>query len=510
MIALKCSFSAIVVSCMVLSASNLFAAASSDTTKHWVGTWAASAYQATSNTPSKALTNNTFRQIVRVSIGGDTVRVKFSNITCGKAISLKSATIAVSPDGTKSAVNASTITPLKFKGDSTVTINAKSEVYSDPVAFSLTPSMRLAITTYYGDCASSSDMTFHYGSRGNSYWTDGDKTASADFSSSTAIPMWFTICAVDVVAPKTAGAVVCFGNSITDGYGLTDGKQNRWTDVFSEKLLKNPATAQVGVLNEGIGATNVLSAGNGADPGTKRFQPDVLDQAGVRWIIIFYGVNDIGGASSDISNNLTGAFKSMVATAHAKNIKVYGATITPFNGFSYFSPAHEQIRQNVNKWIRTAGNYDGVIDFDKVLADPNDETSILASLVNTSSKVHPSVDGYKAMGESIDLKLFTDSTQTGANLLNGQKNIGYTLGKIYSNPINGNAMIPFELPREAFVSLKVFSMLGKEIAELAGRNFPSGRHTVEFESKNLIKGMYLFSIKADEFAASRKMILPVH
>lgn len=502
------SFLVLFGTCILLNSLNIFAQSSTDSTKHWVGTWAASAYKVneTKNQPSKTLTNNTYRQIVRVSIGGDTLRVKFSNITCAKPITLKSVTIARSPDGTKCPVDASTIKQLKFKGDSTVTIDAKSEVFSDPIAFNLTPSMRFAITTFYGDCQSSNDMTFHYGCRGNSYWTEGNKTASANFSSSTQIPMWYTISAVDVLAPKTAGAVVCFGNSITDGFGLTDGTQNRWTDVFSEKLLANPATTQVGVLNEGIGGTNVLSASNGADPGTTRFQPDVLNQTGVRWIILFYGVNDIGNSSSDITSTLTNAYKSMVTAAHTRNIKVYGGTITPFKGDKYYSASHEQIRQNVNKWIRTAGNFDGVIDFDKVLQSPSHPDSMQASLTN--GWLHPSVAGYKAMGESIDLKLFAlDSVPSRTFELENHN--GYSLGAIYSNHSNGNPMISFELPQTTFVSLKVYSILGTEIAELAGKNFSSGKHSVEFANKNLAKGMYLYSIKAGEFSASRKMIVPV-
>ncbi len=496
------SFTAIVASCIALGSFSLFAASGADSTRHWVGTWASAPYEAGSNTPPSALTNNTYRQIVRVSIGGDTLRVKFSNITCANAVTIKSANIALSTDGTKSAVDATTIKELKFSGNATVTINAKSEVYSDPVAFHLTPSMRLAITTYYGQCQTSSDMTFHYGSRTNSYLLTGDKTTSADFAGSTAVERWYTISTVDVVAPKDAGAVAVLGNSITDGYGLSGGLQNRWTDIFSETLLKNPATAQVGVLNLGIGATNVLSASNGAKSGVDRFKHDILEQSGVRWIIIFYGVNDINGGAS--ASSLTNAFAKFVADGHAKNIKVYGATITPFNGHSYYTAAHEAVRRDVNKWIRTPGNFDSIIDFDKIVRDPADTTKFLAAYKNDG--LHPNVAGYKKMGESVDLTLF--ATPTSANPIKEVKNRSYALGELFANPINGNTMVSFEILNEGFVSLKVYSILGKEIAELAGRKFASGKHTVEFGNQNLPKGMYLFSIKAGEFSDSRKMVLP--
>lgn len=488
----------IAICLLVICTFNIFA----DSEKHWVGTWAASAYKATSNTPSNSLSNNTLRQIVRVSIGGDTLRIKFSNITCAKAISIKSVTIARSPDGTKCPVDAATIKQLKFKGDSTVTIGAKSEVYSDPIAFNLTPSMRLAITIYYGDCQSSSDMTFHYGCRGNSYWAEGNKTASADFTNTT-IPMWFTICSVDVLAPSTAGAVVCFGNSITDGYGLSEGKQNRWTDMFSEKLLANPATAQVGVLNEGIGATNVLTASNGAEAGITRFQPDVLNQSGVRWIIIFYGVNDIGASAS--ANSIIAGYQTLIKAAHEKNIIVYGATITPFGTYSNTSyTSHEDVRNSVNVWIRTKGNFDGVIDFEKVIQDPSASKNLLSKY--SKDGLHPNADGYKLLGESIDLSLFKIS-DVPSNSARHAKMFGCSENLTFST-INGKTMLSFEIPNNAFVSLKAYSLLGKEIAELAGRNFSAGEHSVELKNDNLTNGKYIYTIKADGFTASSKMVFP--
>ncbi len=378
--------------------------ASSD--KHWVGTWACAPYRAESNLPpSPGLSNNTLRQIVRVSIGGDTVRVKFSNITCATPVTIKAANIARSPDGTKSPVDASTITELKFDGNSTVTINSKSEIYSDPAAFKLTPNMRLAITIYYGQCQSSADMTFHYGSRTDSYLLQGDKTSSADFSGAAKVERWYTISAVEVWAPNTASAVAVIGNSITDGYGLSGGLQNRWTDAFSERLLANEATKEVGVLNLGIGATNVTSASNGAQSGVDRYKHDILEQSGVRWVIIFYGVNDINGGKT--ANDIINGFKKMISDTRQKDtsIKVYGATITPFNGHSYYTADHEKVRSQVNSWIRTPGNFDGCLDFDKAIRNPNDTTKLQAAYSN--DWLHPNAAGYKALGESIDLKMFT-------------------------------------------------------------------------------------------------------
>lgn len=493
-------FPVLVASSIVLFSLNSSTQAQSSE-KKWVGTWACAPYSTTDkNPPTSSLNNNTFRQIVRVSIGGDTLRVKFSNITCANAVTIKSANIAVSPDGTKSAIDASTKKELTFNNNADVTINAKSEVYSDPVAFDLKPSQRIAITIYYGNCQTSSDMTFHYGSRTNSYLLTGDKTSSADFSGATAMERWFTISSIDVLAPKKAAAVAVIGNSITDGYGLSGGLQNRWTDAFSEKLLANQATQQVGVLNLGIGATLVTSASNGASSGVDRFKHDVLTQSGVKWVVIFYGVNDINANVS--AGGIEDGIKKMIADVREKDntIKVYGATLTPFKGNSYFSDAHEAIRRDLNKWIRTPGSFDGFLDFDKVVRDPNDTLAYLAKYKNDG--LHPNAEGYKAIGQSIDVNLFTDieATDHSAN----QKS--YTKENMNVNYCNGNTIIQFEIPHESFVSLRVYSLLGKELSELAGKNFSSGKHTMVVKDKTIPKGMYVYSLKADEFSASRIMI----
>jgi lysophospholipase L1-like esterase len=484
---------------MVLSSLNLFAQTSGE--KQWVGTWACAPYRAESNTPPSSLANNTLRQIVRVSIGGDTLRVRFSNITCATGVAIKSANIAVSPDGTKSPVTASTITPLSFNGEAGVNIASKAEVYSDPVAFNLTPNMRLAITIYYGQCQTSADMTFHYGSRTNSYILSGDKTTSADFSGATVVERWYTIYAVEVWAPKSSAAVGVIGNSITDGYGLSGGLQNRWTDMFSENLLKNPATAQVGVLNLGIGATLVTGASNGAESGVNRYKHDVLGQPGVRWVIIFYGVNDINGGKT--AGNITDGIKKMITDTRAKDpgIKVYGATITPFNGHSYYSSAHESVRSQVNAWIRNPANTDGCIDLDKAVRNPSDTTKLQQAYSN--DWLHPNAAGYKAMGEYIDRNLFIPDTKA----TKASDRIRNAAEALFSHQANGATMITFELPHETFVSLKVYSILGKDVAELAGRKFSSGRHTVEFKGTNRANGMYVCSLVTGKISISRKLIV---
>jgi lysophospholipase L1-like esterase len=490
------------VSCIIVFISlNLFAQSSSDSTKKWVGTWSCAPYAVGSgNTPpSPYLANNTLRQTVRVSIGGDTLRVKFSNRTCATAVTMNSVNIAVQTKD--SSIDVSTIKQLNFSGKASVTMNAGATVTSDPVAFNLTANMHLAITIYYGQAASSADMTGHVGSRTNSYILAGDHTSSASFSGSTIVAHWYTINTIEVVSSQSASAVAVLGNSITDGYGLSGGLQNRWPDMFSQALLKNSATANVGVLNLGIGGTNV--AGTGATTGATRYQQDILDQSGVRWIIIFYGINDIcsSGTSAD---TIIAAYKKMITAAHVKNIKVYGATITPVNGNSYYSAAHEAVRSTVNKWIRTTGNFDAYIDFDKTIRNPDDTTKLQAAYEN--DWLHPNAAGYKLLGESIDPDLFTQAVK----ITEAADKKRYSVGEIYSNHFRDHTTITFEIPHEAFVSLKIYSIPGKEIAELAGKSFSSGKHMVEFNTKNLAKGMYLYSIKIDNVSSVRKFIFPVY
>jgi lysophospholipase L1-like esterase len=239
-------------------------------------------------------------------------------------------------------------------------------------------------------------MTFHYGSRTDSYILEGDQSKSEDFNGATIVERWYNLSSIDVLADPKSASVAVIGNSITDGYGVHNGPGNKWTDYFSEKLLDDASTSHVSVLNLGIGATTVIGSGIG------RFQQDILEQAGLRWIIVFYGVNDIGANQS--AENIINAYKTMISQAHAQNIRIYGATITPFKGHSYYSDSHEAVRLAVNEWIRTPGNFDKCIDFDLAIRDPIDTSKMHPDYSN--DWLHPSAAGYQFMGEYIDVNLF--------------------------------------------------------------------------------------------------------
>ena len=368
-------------------------------TEKWVGTWACAPYAADQHMPpAPYLENNTLRQVVRVSIGGNQLRLKFSNRTCSTPVTMKAVNIAVSTGG--STIDSTSVKYLTFNGDSAVTMNPYSETTSDALDYHLEPNTRIAITIHYGQAATTKDMTFHYGSRTDSYILPGDQSSSSLFSEATKVERWYHISAIDVKVDESYASIAIIGNSITDGYGLHGGLKNKWTDIFSERILNNEPTKHIGVLNLGIGGTYV--SGESPTSGLSRYKKDLLSQAGVNWIIIFYGTNDIGGGVTDTT--IINAYQTIIDDAHKNNIKVYGATITPFKGHGYYTEEHEEIRNTVNEWIRTSGEYDAIIDFDKAIQDPEDPERL--SLEYSKDWLHPNAEGYAFLGKSVDLGLF--------------------------------------------------------------------------------------------------------
>jgi lysophospholipase L1-like esterase len=250
-----------------------------------------------------------------------------------------------------------------------------------------------------------SDVTGHPGSRATSYIATGNAVAAASLSSPVSTEHWYYVTGIDVEAPSTSRAVVTLGDSITDGRGSTTDMNNRWPDNLSRRLRANAATAAVGVLNQGIGGNAVVTGGLGPTA-VSRFQRDVLDQAGVRWVIVLHGVNDIGGASSQaVAQSLITAYQGFVTAARARNVRIYGVPILPIGGSSYDSADHEAARQTVNTWIRAAGNFDAVIDLDAAVRDPAAPTRLLAAY-DSGDRLHLSPAGYQRMADAIELALF--------------------------------------------------------------------------------------------------------
>ena len=376
---------------------------------HWVVTWgtAPQLVERHNNPPSPGLENNSLRQIVQVSIGGKKVRLKLTNEFSQDATEIKAVELALAKTaGSSPEIDESSTVSLTFDGLSSVTIPAGGKVVSDAVNFKMGDRENVAITIHYG-AASSTSVSGHPGSRTTSYLKAGNAT---DFNDAVRTDHWYNILALEVEAPKKAGAVAILGNSITDGRGSTTNQQNRWADVLSRRLLANKATRQVGVLNMGIGGNCVLRGGLGPT-GSSRYPRDLFGQEGVKWIILFEAVNDLGGARNGLetAERIIDVYKQIIQEAHQKGIRVFGATITPFKGNRYYTEDHEKGRSVLNEWIRTAEMLDGVIDFDKAVRNPDDPMAMQEAFLFENDWLHLNAYGYETMGSCIDLNLFTNT-----------------------------------------------------------------------------------------------------
>lgn len=376
-------------------------------TQNWTGTWAAAQMlvEPKNMPPEPGLAQNTLRQIIKVSLGGKQIRLRFSNLFSDQPAVLKSVSVANVTEAP--AVDIKTQKILSFKGSPQVTLGADEVVYSDAFDFELQPGQLLAITIHYGEI--SSNVSGHPGSRTTSYILQGDHINNESFTGAVKTDHWYSIMGVDISSVKNERNVVCLGNSIIDGRGSGTNKQNRWTDILASRLNANKNTAHIGVLNLGIGGNCVVRGGLGPTA-LNRFDRDVLSQSGTKWLIILEGINDIGGIrkaedASAIAQEIIEGYKVMIDKAHAKGIKVFGGTILPFEKSFYDAPYKQEARDIVNEWIRTKGNFDAVIDFDKAMASGVGSKTILPDM-HDNDFLHPNEKGYQRMGETVDLDLF--------------------------------------------------------------------------------------------------------
>jgi lysophospholipase L1-like esterase len=389
----------------VLSAGATLVSAGGHKTDHWVGTWASSPQLAASaDQPLPGFADTTLRQIVHVSIGGTKLRVRFSNAFGKTALTIVSAHVAKADPG--GAIQPASDKSLTFDGGSPVTIPAGALIYSDALDFGLAPLSDLAVTIYLRGAPDG--ITVHSGSRATSYFCLGNAVSATALPSAQPVEHWYFLNGVDVTA-RDSSAVVVLGDSITDGKNSTTNGNGRWPDELSRRLHANKATANVGVLNEGIGGNRLLRDGIGPNA-LARLDRDVSAQTGARWLIVLEAVNDIGACKENcdldsIASDIIGAYRQIIVRVHSHKIKVYGATITPFGGSFYASPGAERARQAVNQWIRTSGQFDAVIDFDAATRDPNNPSNLSAAS-DSGDHLHPNDSGYKAMASSFDLKLF--------------------------------------------------------------------------------------------------------
>ena len=369
--------------------------------QNWVGTWATAPQTVVrSFMPyNNCMTNRSVRQVVKVSIGGNVIRLKLSNIYSMQPVEIRSIYIAHAKDSF--AIDAKTAQYFKFGNSYKTVIPAGKQIVSDALKFNLRNLERVAITINY--TSAPEVPTVHMGSRTTSYIMKGVTNAHSNFAKAFRENHWYNISGIDVYTmSNNMSAIAIIGNSITDGKCSTDNAQNRWPDVMSEMLqLKHKITNQ-GVLNLGIGNNRVTVPGGFGALAKERFDRDILMQNGVKKVIIFEGVNDIGaarnGSSETVARQIIESIQGMMKKAKARKMKVYLGTIIPFKGAGYYTHFHEAARLYVNDWIRSqAKNVNGILDFAKLLQDPNDDRRMKREYAS-NDWLHPNPTGYKAMG----------------------------------------------------------------------------------------------------------------
>ncbi|HZT30718.1 MAG TPA: SGNH/GDSL hydrolase family protein [Bryobacteraceae bacterium] len=387
---------------------------------HWVATWGASpAPQLPDEAQMRAakleFQNQTVREIVHTSIGGNTVRVRLSNAYGKQPVEIGAAHIAVRAKG--SVIAPGSDRTLIFGGRTAITIPAGAPVLSDPVELDVPSAGELAISLFLPKATAGSGI--HYAALQTSYLGQGDLTGASEIPDAATITSWVFLTGVEVLAPESVSAVVAFGDSITDGARSTVDANRRWPDILAARLLARRGGRQVAVLDEGIGGNRILhDAASNLRFGVNalaRFDRDVLAQPGVRYVIVLEGINDLGhpGSSAPESETVSAediiaGLKQMIARAHEKGLKIFGGTLTPFEGTpfpGYFTSEKETRRKTVNQWIRTSRAFDGVIDFEKAVRDPSHPDRMLPAY-DGGDHLHPGDAGYKAMGEAVDLALF--------------------------------------------------------------------------------------------------------
>jgi lysophospholipase L1-like esterase len=358
---------------------------------------------------NSGLNAQTVREIARISIGGHRIRVRLSNAYGSRPLIVGAAHVAL--HGVGPAIVAGSDRTLTFNGQGAVTIPAGALVLSDPVELTVAPLSELAVSLYFP--VATGPVTWHeLGMQTTFISPSGDATAAASLPIAATSTSLYVLSGVEVTAGIETGAVVTLGDSITDGYGSTVDAQHRWPNFLAQRLNDTAALGSMAVLDQGISGNRLLHDTEGPDA-LARFDRDVLAQPGVTHLIVLEGINDIGmpgylGRPDEAvsSEEIIGAYRQLILRAHAKGIKVYGATLTPFedSGEPYYSAAGEAKREAVNAWIRSQSEFDAVLDFDRLVRDPTHPTRLLPAY-DSGDHLHPSDTGYQAMADSIDLHL---------------------------------------------------------------------------------------------------------
>lgn len=386
-----------------------------------VGTWTASPQQAT---PEAGFTDGfddqTLRMIVRTSVGGSSLRIRLANTFGEESVTVGDVEVGLQDEG--AAVVSGSSHEVTFGDLGSVPIPPGAKIYSDPVDLEVDAEQNLVVSMYFPK--PTGPPTTHADSLKTSYIATGnhvDDTSSDVFDSpasgeSDVLTAWYFLEAVDVVSPDTTGAIVTFGNSITDGVGSSLDADSTYPDLLAERI-NDTSTVEKSVLNAGIGGNRILNSSDGGGVNAlARLDRDVFGQTGVTDVILLEGINDIGFSELEdgsyeavTAEDIIWGMKQIIARVHAKGLNIYGATLTPFKGALYYYSEGEEKRQTVNEWIRTSGAFDGVFDFDEALQDPDNPKRLL--LDYTEDNLHPNDAGYEAMAEVVDLSALASESE---------------------------------------------------------------------------------------------------
>lgn len=394
---------------IVLLSVTLTAQAQPQDHPNWVTTWSASISTLPNDDSDLVeLENQTLRLIIHTSVGGNSLRLRLSNAHGDHPMQLGAVSIALQDEG--SAIVTGSSKTVTFSGQSSVTIATGAVVISDPLSFDVPATSNLSVSLFLPQ--SSGFLTAHaLANQGNYISSDGNQTQNMQLDVASETAAWHLLTALDVITERPTTAIVALGDSISDGWGSTAGLNQRWPNHFARRLYDDSSISDYAVINAGISGNRVTTQDNPrfGENLQARFERDVLALSNISHIVLLEGINDIGMSSSDPSQMVTAAeviagYRQIINRAHARQIKVIGATLTPYQGAAYYTEAGELVRQEVNAFIRSSGEFDGVIDFDKAAQDPTQPSRLIPSL--TTDNLHLNDEGYKLMADSIDLDLF--------------------------------------------------------------------------------------------------------
>ncbi len=385
----------------------------------WVGTWAASPCAPKpddARSTALSLKGKTLREIVHVSVGGTSLRLRLTNAFGKVPLHINSLSVALREGDDR--VVPSTMHVVTFGGRGDVRIPAGAYALSDPLPFPLAANVDLSISLYTEEEVGA--PTTHFLAQTTSYVADGDQTSDPKLTTPTAIKVWLLLAGVEVTSASAKGTIVALGSSITDGYASTPNANHRWTDFLELRLAETHHQA-FGILNEGISGNRLLHDGAGplaavfGQSAAARFDRDVLSQAGVRYVILFAGGNDIsqpGSPSAPLSEEVSAeeiiaGYAQLIQRAREHNIRVIGGTLTPFEGMTtnVYNAEREAKRVAVNRWMRTTPLLEGLIDFDRAILDPDHPTRLLPRY-DSGDHLHPNDEGYRRMAEEVKLSMF--------------------------------------------------------------------------------------------------------